>query len=99
MGPNPTELVPLMKKDTGGFLVVASGKECTCQCGGHGFDPWSGKIPHAFEQRSPCSATREGTTVRSLRIAAGEKPPSPQPEKTPQSNEDPAQPKINQSIK
>ena len=23
--------------------------------GGHGFDPWSGKIPHAAEQLSPCT--------------------------------------------
>ncbi|KAJ8786649.1 hypothetical protein J1605_006138 [Eschrichtius robustus] len=24
-----------------------SGCESACQCRGHGFDPWSGKIPHA----------------------------------------------------
>ena len=29
------------------------------QCGGHGLDPWSGKIPHAVEQLSPCTATTE----------------------------------------
>ena len=34
-----------------------SGKEFTCQCRRHGFDPWSGKIPHAARQLSP------GTTV------------------------------------
>ena len=27
-----------------------SGWESACQCGGHGFEPWSGKIPHATEQ-------------------------------------------------
>ena len=26
-----------------------SGKESACQCRRHGFDPWSGKIPHAAE--------------------------------------------------
>ena len=34
-----------------------SGKEFTCQRGRHGFDPWSGKIPHAAEQWSPCTTT------------------------------------------
>ena len=27
-----------------------SGWESACQCRGHGFKPWSGKIPHAAEQ-------------------------------------------------
>ena len=26
---------------------------------GHGFEPWSGKIPHAVEQLSPCATTTE----------------------------------------
>ena len=26
---------------------------------GHGFKPWSGKIPHAAEQLSPCATTAE----------------------------------------
>ena len=26
---------------------------------GHGFKPWSGKIPHAAEQLSPCATTTE----------------------------------------
>ena len=30
-----------------------------CQCRGHGFDPWSGKIPHAAEQLSPGTTTTE----------------------------------------
>ena len=54
-----------------------SGKESTCQCSGRRFDPWSGKIPCASEQLSPCATTivpgpsslgpttREATTVRS----------------------------------
>ena len=27
--------------------------ENACQCRGHGFEPWSGKIPHAVEQLGP----------------------------------------------
>ena len=34
-----------------------SGLESACQCKGHRFDPWPGKIPHAMEQ-----PTRHGTT-------------------------------------
>ena len=36
-----------------------SGYESACQCGAHGFEPWSGKIPHAAEQLSPCTTTAE----------------------------------------
>ena len=36
-----------------------SGKETTSQCRRHEFDPWSGKIPHAQEQLSPCTTTFE----------------------------------------
>ena len=36
-----------------------SGEESTCQFRGHGFEPWSGKIPHATEQLSPCTTTTE----------------------------------------
>ena len=28
---------------------------------GHGFDPWSGNIPHALGQQSPCTTTTEPT--------------------------------------
>ena len=40
-----------------------SGKESICQCRRHGFDTWSGKIPHAAEQLSPCTTTRENLCV------------------------------------
>ena len=30
-----------------------SGWESACQCRGQGFEPWSGKIPHATEQVGP----------------------------------------------
>ena len=33
-----------------GLLCWLSGKESTCQCRRHGFNPWSGTIPHAVEQ-------------------------------------------------
>jgi len=36
-----------------------SGKESTCQCRRHGFNPWSREIPHAMEQLSPCTTTVE----------------------------------------
>ena len=36
-----------------------SGWESACQCRGHGFEPWSGKIPHAEEQLGPWATTTE----------------------------------------
>ena len=33
--------------------------ESTCQCRGHRFDPWSGKVPHVAEQLGPCATTTE----------------------------------------
>ena len=30
-----------------------SGWESACQCRGHGFEYWSGRIPHAAEQLGP----------------------------------------------
>ena len=36
-----------------------SGWESACQCRGHGFGPWSGKIPHAAEQLDPWATTTE----------------------------------------
>ena len=35
------------------------GKEPTCQYRRQGFSLWSGKIPHALEQISPCATTIE----------------------------------------
>ena len=34
-----------------------SGKESACRCRRQGFDPWSGKIPYAAGQLSPCTTT------------------------------------------
>ena len=36
-----------------------------CQCRGHGFDPWSGKIPHAEEQPGPMSH-KQGARILQL---------------------------------
>ena len=36
-----------------------SGWESACQCRGHGFEPWSGKIPHAAEQLVPWATITE----------------------------------------
>ena len=42
----------------GTFLVAQWLRICR-QCRGHGFQLWSGKIPHAAEQLSPCVTTTE----------------------------------------
>ena len=35
------------------------GAESACQCREHGFESWSGRIPHATEQLSLCTTTTE----------------------------------------
>ena len=42
-----------IKKWAEGLPWWHSGWESACQCRGHGFEPWSGKIPHATEQLGP----------------------------------------------
>ena len=41
----------------------SSGWESACQCWGHGFEPWSGKIPHAVEQLGPWATITEPAHV------------------------------------
>ena len=41
----------------GGVVV----KNLPVTAGGHGVEPWSGKIPHATEQLSPCTTITEPT--------------------------------------
>ena len=53
-----------------GFPWWCSGCGSACQCRGHGFDPWSGRIPHAAGQRSPC-ATAEPALWSPWAAAAG----------------------------
>ena len=43
------------------------GWESACQCRRHGFEPWSGKIPHAAEQLGPWATTTEPQLL-SLRV-------------------------------
>ena len=65
-----------------------SGWESACQCRAHGFEPWSGKIPHAAEQLGPWATTTEPARLepllrnrRGLRTAMKSGPHSPQLEK------------------
>ena len=55
-----------------------SGKESTCQCRGHWFNPWSRKIPHAMGQLSLCATTPEAVCLEPMlvnkRNHCGEKP-------------------------
>ena len=43
----------LFKMKPSGLPWWRSGSESACQCRGHGFKPWSGKIPHDAEQLGP----------------------------------------------
>ena len=82
---NHLPVAPGLKQKSG--LPWRSGKEPSCQCRRHGFNPWSGKTPHATEQLSSCtttteawapytlpSATRETTATRGLQAATRGKP-------------------------
>ena len=64
------------------------------------FDPWSRKIPHTSEQLQPLSHTYWACALQQEKAPQGEahvpqlesSPFSLHPEKSPRSNEDPAQP-------
>ena len=47
-----------------------SGKESACQCRRHGFDPWSGKIPHDEKQLSLCAATNKPSRAGELQLTS-----------------------------
>ena len=53
------QMTNVVGKERRGHSWCVSGKESTCQWRGHGFDPPSGKIPHALEQVSPCTTAFE----------------------------------------
>ena len=89
-----------------------SGWESACQCRGHGFEPWSGRIPHAVEQLGPWATITEPARVepvlRNKRGRDSERPahrnegwpPLATTRESPHTrNEDPTQQSINQSIK
>ena len=44
-------------KATLGLPWWRSSWESACRCRGHGFEPWSGRIPHAAEQLGPWATT------------------------------------------
>ena len=50
-----------------------SGWESACQCRTHGFEPWSGKIPHATEQLGPWATITE-PALRNKRGRDSERP-------------------------
>ena len=50
---------PTLKTHQWGLPWWRSVWESACQCGGHGFEPWSGRIPHAEEQLGPWATTAE----------------------------------------
>ena len=81
-------------KDTIGDSLVVQWLRICLPMQGHGFEPWSRRIPHVAEQLSPrattpethahrsqCSTTREATAMRSPRTATKSSPCSPQLEK------------------
>ena len=47
------------KKNNQGLPWWRSGWQSACQCRGHWFEPWSGRIPHAAEQLGPWATTTE----------------------------------------
>ena len=53
--------------------LVAQWIRVACQRRGHGFDPWSGKIPHAMEL-TPCTTSTEARRSRA-HAPQQEKPP------------------------
>ena len=65
-------------KTSFGLPCWRSGWESACQCRGHGFEPWSGKIPHAAEQLGPWATTTEParleTVLRNKRGRDSERP-------------------------
>ena len=60
--PTPSLLACLHLRLKKGILrtsLVAQWLKSACQYGEHRLDPWSGKIPHAAEQLSPCATSTE----------------------------------------
>ena len=68
----------LLKNLFRGLPWWRSGWESACQCRGHGFEPWSGKIPHAVEQLGPWATAAEPARLepvpRNGRGRDGERP-------------------------
>ena len=54
-----TEIETVIKNLPTGAPLVVQWLRIRLPMQGHGFDPWSGKIPHATEQLSPGATTTE----------------------------------------
>ena len=50
---------PVRKSAAGDFPGGTVLKNPPANAGGHGFEPWSGKIPHDAKERSSCTTTTE----------------------------------------
>ena len=57
-------------KNQRGLRWWYSGWGSSRQCGGRGWDPWSGKIPHAWERLSPRGTTAEPSKLHVLSSGA-----------------------------
>ena len=60
------EYYSAIKKEWNGLPWWHSGWESACQCRGHGFEPWSGKIPHAAEQLGPWATIAEPARLEQI---------------------------------
>ena len=67
-----------VKESVEGLPWWRSGWESACQCRGRGFEPWSGRIPHAAGQLDPWATAAEPArlepVLRSRRGRDGERP-------------------------
>ena len=65
-------------KELLGLPWWCSGWESACRCGGHGFEPWSGRIPYAAERLGPWATTAEPArlepVLRKMRGRDSERP-------------------------
>ena len=50
-----------------------SGWESACQCRGHGFEPWSGRIPRAAEQLGPWATMTEPARLEPVLRSGGDR--------------------------
>ena len=53
-------------KDEAWISLVEKWLRSTCQCRGHGFNPWSGKIPHTAEQLSSCATAAKPVCINPM---------------------------------
>ena len=61
--PGVLQQMPLAKKFNLRLPWWRSGWESACQCRRHGFEPWSGRIPHATEQLGPWDTITESVRL------------------------------------